>query len=92
MRTLETAEYAAVAAGVATVPAREDGSDVAIILKAVFGIDVSMVCEDVNKARRSRSGVKLSTGSRTAKGPRLGLRLARIQDSFFQRPTHQFKA
>jgi hypothetical protein len=83
MRTFETAEYAAVAAGVATVPTREDGSDVAIILRAVFGIDVSMVCEDVNRARRSRSGVKLSTGSRTAKGPILDLILAKFREFFF---------
>lgn len=40
-------------------------------LNAVFGTEVSIVCEAVRSVSFFRSGVRLSNGSRTTRGPRL---------------------
>ena len=48
-----------------------EGRDDTITRRAVFGTELSMVDDLVRSAMCSRSGVRLSVGSRPAKGPRL---------------------
>lgn len=70
-RTFETAAYVAVASVLAVPADLGEGRDDTITRRAVFGTELSMVDDFVRSAMCSRSGVRLSVGSRPAKGPRL---------------------
>lgn len=71
MRTFETAECATEASGLGNWLDWGRGRAVTMVLRAVFGTEVSMVWEAVKLDSFSRIEERLSGGSRTTSGPRL---------------------
>lgn len=70
-RTFEITAYVAVASVLAEPADLGEGRDETIIRRAVLGTELSIVDDLVRSAMCSRSGGRLSVGSRPAKGPRL---------------------
>lgn len=67
------------------------GNSASIILRAVFGTDVSIVCDSVRMVSLSMKGARISGGTRAAKGAMLFRRLSNRQHNQPKRQAISFE-